>query len=204
MTMVVTDRVVEERLKRERRASGADRYDEVWEGIYMMTPMPNNEHQELVAGFTAILQEIVVWPRLGKVCPGVNLTGRGDDWEHDYRVPDVAVFLRAGRAEDLGTHWRGAADFLVEITSPDDQTRDKLSFYGRLGVREILVVDRQSWSLELCRNVAGAMEHIEETSADSGRFLSSEVVPLAFRLVPGDPRPEVEVKHLATGRCWVI
>ena len=40
MTIMLTDPRLEQRLKLEREESGADRYDEVWEGIYMMTPMP--------------------------------------------------------------------------------------------------------------------------------------------------------------------
>ena len=204
MTLLVTDSGLEERLKRQRRASSADCYDEVWEGVYVVTPMPNNEHQELVAGFTAVLQEIVVWPRLGKVCPGVNLSDRGDEWEDDYRVPDVAVFLRAGRAQDLGTHWRGPADFLIEITSLDDRTWEKIPFYERLGVRELVVVDRQPWSLQLYRNVSGQLQSVSETDLQSGQVLASTVVPLSFRLVPGDSRPEIEIKHVPTGRCWLV
>jgi hypothetical protein len=36
--MVVLERSVEKRLRAERQASGADRYDEVWDGVYVMAP----------------------------------------------------------------------------------------------------------------------------------------------------------------------
>lgn len=43
MATMIHDRLLEERLHNERAATGADRYDEIWEGVYMMAPMPNNE-----------------------------------------------------------------------------------------------------------------------------------------------------------------
>ena len=47
MATIIHDRVLQERLQAVRAATGADRYDEVWEGDYMMAPVPNNEHQLL-------------------------------------------------------------------------------------------------------------------------------------------------------------
>ena len=32
----------------KRQETGADSYDEVWEDVYVMAPMANNEHQDLV------------------------------------------------------------------------------------------------------------------------------------------------------------
>ncbi len=59
MTTLITDRDLEQRLQAERRALGADRYDEVWEGTYMMAPRPNDEHQQLVNRFAAIFQDVI-------------------------------------------------------------------------------------------------------------------------------------------------
>ena len=49
MAILITDPWLEERLIMQREASGANRYDEVWEGVNMMTPIPNTEHQRIVA-----------------------------------------------------------------------------------------------------------------------------------------------------------
>ena len=35
------------RLIRQRRRCGGDRYDEVWDGVYVMAPLADNEHQSL-------------------------------------------------------------------------------------------------------------------------------------------------------------
>ncbi len=55
MATLITDSELEKQLRAAREAMGADRYDEVWEGVYMMAPMPNDEHQDLVALLTSIL-----------------------------------------------------------------------------------------------------------------------------------------------------
>jgi Uma2 family endonuclease len=204
MTILLTDPSLEERLILERQRTGADRYDEVWEGIYVMSPIANVEHQDIVTRLAAVLQEVVGWPRLGSVFAGLNLSDRGDDWEHNYRVPDVAVFLRGTEGENLDTHWRGAADFLVEVTSPGDRTREKLPFYGSLGVKELLIVDRQFWSLELYFLCAGELQSQGRSDPQSGDVLQSSVLPLTFRLVRGDPRPQIEVSHAGTARSWLV
>lgn len=205
MTMLVLDPYVEGRLVAERKASGADRYDEVWEGVYMMTPIPNTEHQRIVARLTSILLEIIDWPELGEVCAGVNLS-RADieDWTQDYRVPDVAVLLHGSRGEDCDTHWRGGVDFLVEVTSPGDRAREKIPFYSRIGVVELLLLDRQSWTLELYRREKDELQKVGQSDVDGDEALASAAVPLTFQLVSGQRRPQIKVTHVESGRDWMV
>ena len=42
--MTVTDPHEKERLIAERRAAGGDKYDEVWEGDYVLAPIADDEH----------------------------------------------------------------------------------------------------------------------------------------------------------------
>lgn len=205
MAILIVDPFMEDRLVAERRASGADRYDEVWEGVYVMTPVPNTEHQRLVGRLTSILLEIIDLPGLGEVCPGVNLTRRDiEDWTQDYRVPDVAVLLYDGGGEDCDTHWQGGVDFLVEVTSPGDKSREKIPFYSQLGVRELLLVDRDPWSLEHYRHQKGQLDKVAQSTLDADDVLSSTVVPLTFQILPGDPRPQIQVEHSESGRSWMV
>ncbi len=76
---------------------------------------------------------------------------RPSDWTKNYRCPDVLVFLPGNPAEDRGTHWLGGPDFAVEIMSRGDRSRKKLDFYAKVGVRELLLIDRRPWKLELYR-----------------------------------------------------
>jgi Uma2 family endonuclease len=202
MTVLIHDPQLETRLKRQREASGADRLDEVWEGVYTMTPMPNDEHQRIVMGISGVFLVTIGWTGLGEVRAGVNLSDRGEDWAGDYRIPDVAVFLHDGRAKNHGTHWSGG-DLLVEITSPDDRTREKIPFYARLGVEELLILDREPWSLELYRLENRQFVLAGTSRPESGDILASARVPLRFQLVPGDSRPKLNVSH-HDGRSWLV
>lgn len=204
MATMITDPKLEESLKAERRASGADRYDEVWEGIYMMAPMPNDEHQEIVSRMVSILEEIVGWPGLAKVRPGVNVSDRKDDWQQNYRVPDVAVFLQGGRAKNCGAYWLGGPDFAIEVVSPEDQTREKIPFYEQAGVQELLVIDRAPWALELMRNTGSRLELAGRTELGQQTVLECETVPLSFSIAPASPRPSIEVTHRDSGKQWRV
>ena len=48
MALFLTDPDLEERLREERKMTGADRWDEIWDGVYVIVPLPDNNHQELV------------------------------------------------------------------------------------------------------------------------------------------------------------
>jgi Uma2 family endonuclease len=204
MATLITDPELERQLRASREAMGADRYDEVWEGVYMMAPMPNDEHQDLVALLTSILVEVVRWTGFGEVRPGVDVSKRREDWQQDYRVPDVAVFLKEGHAENLGTHWLGGPDFAVEIVSPEDRSREKIDFYGEAGVRELLVVDRQPWQLEIYELSEGELKLRGMSDVSNGNELASLTVPLTFRLLPAEPRPQIHVFATTSKRKWLI
>jgi Uma2 family endonuclease len=204
MTMLIENPRLEEELKEQRKAWGADQHDEVWEGVYFMAPLADNDHQDLVGGLVAVLREVVEAARTGKAFPGVNFAGASEDWTYDYRVPDVVVFLASGTAENRQTYFQGAADFVVEITSLGDRTYEKIPFYSRQGVRELLIVNRQSWTIELYRNGGNGLEKVGESETQRSEVLSSGVLPLAFRLLPGQPRPRIELTHVETRRQWLV
>ena len=203
MTTLITDRDLEQRLQAERCALGADRYDEVWEGTYMMAPMPNDEHQQLVNRFAAIFQDVIDWPGLGHVRPGVNISDRIDEWQNNYRVPDVAVFLNDGDAVNHGAFWYGGPDFAVEVISPDDRTLEKLPFYEIVRVREVLVVHRQPWRLELFGLQDDRLVVRGQSTIESGPTVASDVLPFSFSLIPGEGRPQIEVIHTDSNTRWV-
>jgi Uma2 family endonuclease len=204
MATLITDPWLERRVQAEREATGADRYDEVWEGVYMMAPMPGDEHQDIVMGLAAILHEAIQRPGLGKVRPGINVSDRREGWKQDYRVPDVAVFLNSGTAENLGTHWVGGPDFAVEVISPLDRAREKIPFYEKVGVGELLIVDRDPWRLELYRLRDGRLEQIGRSELGSENLATAETVSLTFQLVAGDERPQIQVVATSTDRKWIV
>lgn len=206
MAMLILDKYVEEQLKAERKATGADCYDEVWEGVYHMSPLAGDERQGIVARLTGILFLTIDLPGLGLVRAGVNVSDRMEDWKGNYRIPDVAVFLAGTAARNCESHWLGGPDFVVEITSPGDETRDKLPFYGRVGVRELLLVDRDPWVLELYHNRDGRLVLEGTSRVAMGERLAFAVLPLSARLIAdeGGGRPRIEVSQDEGAGRWLV
>ena len=204
MALLVLDRIEEDRLIRERRENGLDRYDEVWEGMYVMAPLANLEHQTMIEYFTSIFRAALGWNRRVVIHPGANVSDREEGWAKNYRVPDITVTLPEGLARFCGTHWVGGPDFVVEVVSEEDRSRDKLEFYGQIGVREVLIVDRDPWSLELYRLIDGEMTSVGTTAPGQAQKLASEVLPVSFRLVEDPERPILEVTHADGVQSWSI
>ena len=138
------------------------------------------------------------------IFPGCNVSDRPRRWKRNYRCPDVAVFLPGNPAEDRDTHWFGGPDFAVEILSPYDRSRQKFGFYAKAGVRELMLVVRRPWSLELYRRANKDFELAgkSEPSLDSPPLLSA-VLNLGFRLIPGDTRPQIEVSKAEGDLRWL-
>ena len=134
----------------------------------------------------------------------MNLTDREDDWEFDYREPDLVVVLKTGKAVDCDTYLRGPADFLVEAVSPHDRTYEKIPFYDRLGVVELLIVDRDPWKLELYQWIEDRLQKTGESNLENGAVLQSGVVGLGFQLVPSKERPQIAVSQSQGEKKWLV
>lgn len=202
--MLIAEPDIEERLIAQRQADGIDQHDEVWDGVYFVSPIANNEHQGLICGLCVAFSVAVDSVRLGRTYPGVNVTDQQGNWKQNFRVPDVAVFLNGNPAEDRQTHFLGGPDFAVEIVSPGDRSHEKLPFYSQIGVRELLFIDRNPWALELYRKSESELELVGRSTFDDSRMLPSLVLPLAFRLGNESARPQIEVSHNDGKQQWLI
>lgn len=191
-----------ERLLRRRRAMGGDRYDEVWDGIYVMSPEADNPHQKLSGLLFKALDTALEGDDRFDVYPAIKITDRPEKWRRNFRIPDVAVFLSGNTARDCGTHWLGGPDFAAEVVSKGDRSHKKFAFYHKVGVRELLLVDRRPWQLELYARGAAGFDLAGRSTPDEPAALASAVLPVTFRLRPGEPRPRVETAS-ADGRTWL-
>lgn len=203
MTAIIVDPDLQRRLIRRRRTRGEDRYDEVWEGVYVINALPNDEQQSIVSRLTHIFETVVGERGLGQIRPGTNISDRHQGWKENYRCPDVAVFLNNSTAINRRTHWQGGPDLVVEIASPRDQTWEKIEFYASVGTRELIIVDRAPWGIELYRLSASQLSLVGRTDIDSTTVLETESVPLRWRLVSGPERPLLEATVLDGSKSWL-
>lgn len=203
MPTLVLDPQIAQQLLAERRAWGGDRFDEVWDGVYVLSPLANNEHQELIGALSAAFRAALAGVSGARVFPGINVSDRNEGWEQNYRCPDVAVVLPGSRAMDCGAHYCGGPDFVVEIVSDFDRSRDKFDFYAQVGVREFLIVNRSPWQLELYRWQRGKLKLVGTSAAETPLPLVSRVLPLTLTLESRpDARPEISLANPATGEQW--
>ncbi len=203
MAALITDPDLEASVRSQRAEWGGNRYDEVWEGTYMMIPLPNSEHTNLQARLRWVFQTALGEASPAMVHAGLNVSDRADDWKQNFRCPDVAVVFPDGAARDYGTFHLGGPDFVVEIISPYDRSREKFDFYSNVKVRELLLVDRNPWSLELYRLRGDQLELVGQSTLNQPNVLQSEVLRLSLRLVAGQKRPQIEMRHADGSGHWL-
>jgi Uma2 family endonuclease len=177
---------VPEHLLVERRRLGHDRFDEMWEGVLHMVPPPDSAHQALSFRLASAVQARL--DELGLV--GLTEAGLFDPDVSDFtnfRQPDVVV-AHPDHVSKRGVE--GVAVLAVEIRSPNDETYEKLDFYGRVGVAELLVIDQDRATIERFVNRDG---RLLLTTADAEGWVPLDGLGLRLRLV--DDRPVIEAQR---------
>ncbi|HEX5272733.1 MAG TPA: Uma2 family endonuclease, partial [Gemmataceae bacterium] len=130
-----------------------------------------------------------------EVYPGANISDCGSAWKGNYRVPDLVVVLKGSRAVHHKNHIQGAADFLIEIESPGDDTEEKVPFCGKIGVRELLIIYRDKRTLRLLRLEKDELVLVKPSLLEGKEWLVSGVLPLAFRRAMRKGAPVTQVRR---------
>jgi Uma2 family endonuclease len=169
-----------------RKRTGADRWDEMWEGVLHMPPAPNLRHQDLEYLVECYLRRWCAPATGARVYHNVNVAAVGG-WPDDYRVPDLVLLSPESRATAQGEYVEGPPDVVIEIRSPGDETLEKLAFYARLGVPEVWVLDRDSKVPTL---YALSAEAYETKAPDEHGWLRSEAAG-------------IELRSAGRGRLWL-
>lgn len=199
MATTILDQDLADDLIAQRRSLGQDRFDEVWEGDYVMSPSPSHSHARMIFELAKIIDlEVGLATGKGEIVAQMNVSDRVEDWQHNFRVPDLFVALTEGRAISHETFWHGGPDFVVEICSPTENPHKKLDFYQSIGVREFLVVDVDRERLELFRLSDSKLNLIGEATF-RGEVLKCEVIPFAFELARGSDRAKIVVQNTNSG-----
>lgn len=131
-------------LLEERKRRGLDRRDEVWDGELHMVPPAGMTHQRLSTRLLLALHPIARRRGFEVVAEaGVRDPMRG--WD-DFRVPDVVV-VDPAYTSDAAVE--GRAELVIEVLSPNDESRHKFGFYARREVQEVWIVEAKTLAIEV-------------------------------------------------------
>lgn len=137
--------MIPESMLEERRRLGHDRFDEVWEGVLHMVPPASLPHMRTETDLENALRKIVSSRDL-HVVHEAGLYDPATPGHKNYRQPDVMVFS-AAYASERGVE--GRAELVIEIVSPNDESRQKIPFYAAMGVKEVWLLDPRARTIEV-------------------------------------------------------
>jgi len=155
-------------LIQRRHQAGADRLDEVWEGVRHMVPGPSLEHARISTQLAELLSPLA---RAAGLLAAISEFNLGES-EHDFRVPDGGLH----RPGATGV-WHATAALIVEILSPDDESWQKLPFYAAHNVDEILIVEPADRTVSWLGLRDGEYQPIQQSA-----LIALGPVPLAEQL----------------------
>jgi Uma2 family endonuclease len=165
--MMIADTPIAPRHKRRMTEREFDRWTwpeslraEWVEGEVIIISPANDDHVEIGHWLETLLGMFVAKHRLGRVASDllVRLPGRR-------RLPDILFVTKGGKAQFTRTYLEGAPDLIVEIVSPDSESRDwrdKYLDYQNAGVREYWIIDPASQHVEFYALKRGKYVLIEE------------------------------------------
>jgi Uma2 family endonuclease len=166
----------------ERAAKGLDRWDEMWEGVLHIPPAPNREHQDLALALGSWLRIHWAAPLGNRVHIQLNLASPGG-WPNDYRIPDLVLLTPDRFAIDHNEYFEGPPTVAVEIRSPGDESFEKMSFYAKLGVPELWIIDRDTKRVQL-HVLREAQYHLQPPGEDG--WFDSAATGIRLRDEPGN------------------
>jgi Uma2 family endonuclease len=167
----------------ERRRRGQAKRDEVWDGVLHMVSPPVSAHCSLSTQLTIALDPIAKRRRFNVWGDSVGVF----DHDENYRVPDVTL----ARPDQVSKRGLEGAELVIEILSPDDESRDKLPFYASVGVREIWLIEPEMRAIEIYTLRGSAYLPVAPTSSPFLGIAIDVVDGPRLRLRDGDEVFEV-------------
>jgi Uma2 family endonuclease len=170
-------------LLRFRERTGADRFDEMWQGVLHMTPSPSFQDQSQASRILSFLVE--AWcPRTGgSAVMQVNVS-TAERWDQDYRIPDISVMRPERLPRDEAMFVR--PNVVFEIRSPGDETYEKLAFYAAVGVEALVVVERDTKATQVFA-LSGGEFVLQPPGADGWTILTPIDVEVRTELTDRGP-----------------
>jgi Uma2 family endonuclease len=165
-----------------RKQTGAEMWDEMWEGVLHMAPVPSRSHQDFKFQLLSWIHQHWAKPLKNRIHGEVNLASPGG-WPNDYRIPDLILLTRDRFGIDHDVYFEGAPAVVVEVESPGDETYQKLIFYTQLGVPEVWIFNRDTKQPKLLMLEGGAYR---EQAPDAEGWFDSPATGIRFRHEPAE------------------
>ena len=119
-----------------------------------MIPAPGHAHARIAQQLAELLGPLARAAGLEATIHEFNL----GDSERDFRVPDGGL-----HRPDAAEIWHPTAALIVEIVSPGDETLEKLPFYAKHHVDEVLIVDPEKRSVDWLALASGEYRPVEHS-----------------------------------------
>jgi hypothetical protein len=109
MSVLILDSFEADEMIKRRKESPAYRWDEIWDGVYVVPPIPDILHQEFAALFMVAFYSVHGAKPEGHVHGHCNISDRNKNWMQNVRCPDTVVYLPGNPAKNRRTHWLGGS-----------------------------------------------------------------------------------------------
>ena len=164
---------VPESFLEERRRLGHDTKDELWDGELHMVPPPSSRHARIERDLLFALHPIARRHGLEAFPDATGVFGPGENW----RIPDVTL-VRPHNVSERGLE---AAELVVEVLSPHDESRKKMPWYASIGVREAWLVEPNTRIVEVYTLLEGAWHAVAATASG----ITSPLLGIRLEVVAG-------------------
>jgi Uma2 family endonuclease len=138
-----------------RRRLDLDHYDEVWEGVLHMNPIPTGEHQLILQQLAELFGPLA---RQAGLVPLMNEFGLGREGKGNFRVADGGLHRTLPRGV-----YQSTAALVIEVVSPGDESWVKLPFYAAHEVDEVLILDPEEHAVHWLGLTDGEYRPIERS-----------------------------------------
>jgi Uma2 family endonuclease len=99
----------------------------------------------------------------------------------------------------------GGPDLLLEIYSPGDETYQKIDWYGEQGVRELVIINRDTKGVELYRHDGESLKPVGTSPSGSIEAVESTLLPLCFETLQDDAAPRLRIQRLESPHeSWMV
>jgi len=164
---------VPEAFLEERRRFGQDKKDELWDGELHMVPPPSSRHILVARDLLNALEPVAARMGLRTMPDPMGLFGADNDW----RIPDGMLV----RPESISERGAEQAELVIEVLSPNDESRAKMPWYAKQGVTELWLLEPRTRIVEVYTLDQGSYRRVQPV----GNASTSPLLGIRLEVISG-------------------